>query len=291
MAYSYDTWWSPNTNGHGYGKSGICIHHAATTNFDNIGATFQNMSTATSAHLGVAPGRVCRYLADDCNAWACGNTWANDNLISIELVNSGGADDGWPVAEETITTAVELMAALCREHGWRHLEVGENLFGHKDFYNTFCPGVLYERLGEMAGRVNALLESGAESEDDVSAQDVWQYDYEGTAPGGNVYNAVIYGMRQLLDTSAGAAQDETGQHVDTGATPLERIPYIEGMLKQLCSTDAAGAEAETGEHVNTGANMAVRLAYMEAEQKRQARLLDAIAKAVGVDGEPGDKAA
>ena len=71
--------------------------------------------------------------------------------------------------------------------------------------------------------------------------------------------------------------------VERGAPPRGRIPYIAGLLKQRCATDLASAEAETGEHVNTGANMALRLAYMEAEQKRQARVLDAIADKLGVD--------
>ena len=240
------------------------------------------LANQTSAHYGIKLDKVRQFVPDTCGAWATGNTWANASLLHIECVNSDGEPD-WPVAEETVDTLVVFLADKCREHGIGRLAVGGNLFGHRDFYNTFCPGVLYERLDEIANRVNALLDSGAESEDDVSAQDVWNYDYDNTAPGGNMYNAVVRGMRELLDTDGSAAQAETGQRVDTGATPLGRIPYIEGMLKQLCATDMASAEAETGEHVNTGANMALRLAYMEAEQKRQARVLDAIAGKLGVD--------
>lgn len=282
MAYEIDADWSAagNTNGpRRGGPDGFCVHHAAGCSIDMAPAFLAN---GTSAHYGVAPGRVRQFLADGDMAWAAGDSWANWHLLHVECVNSAGAP-GWPVADGTVATLVELLAGKCREHGIARLAVGENLFGHRDFYNTFCPGVLYGRLGEIADRVNALLDSGAESEDDVSAQDVWNYDYDNTAPGGNMYNAVVRGMRELLDTDGSAAQAETGQRVDTGATPLGRIPYIEGMLKQLCATDMASAEAETGEHVNTGANMALRLAYMEAEQKRQARVLDAIAGKLGVD--------
>lgn len=248
------------------------MHHSAGTTLDMVPAFLSN---STSAHYGIKNNHVRQFVVDSCGAWAAGDAWANTNLLHIECVNSAGAPD-WPVAEQTVNTLVVFLADKCREHHIGQLTVGQNLFGHRDFYNTFCPGTLYQRLDEIANRVNALLEGGTESEDDVSAQDVWNYDYEGTAPGGNMYNAVVYGMRELLNTSGSAAQDETGQHVDTGATPLTRIPYIEGMLKQLSTTDAAGAENETGEHVNTGANMALRLAYMEARQIKMERMLAAI---------------
>lgn len=280
MAYEIDADWEAanNTTGYRGTPQGFCIHHSAGMTLDMV-PTF--LANQTSAHYGIKGHQVRQFVTDTQGAWATGNTWANTWLLHIECANSAGEPD-WPVAEETVDTLVEFLAHKCREHGIARLAVGENLFGHKDFYNTFCPGVLYGRLGEIADRVNALLDSGAESEDDVSAQDVWDYDYDNTAPGGNMYNAVVSGMRELLDTDGSAAQAETGQRVDTGATPLGRIPYIEGMLKQLCATDMASAEAETGEHVNTGANMALRLAYMEAEQKRQARVIDAIAEKLGV---------
>lgn len=281
MAYTLDSDWEAanNTTGYRGAPQGFCIHHSAGMTLDMV-PTF--LANQTSAHYGIRLDKVRQFVPDAYGAWATGDTWANTRLLHVECVNSAGEPD-WPVAEETVDTLVEFLAGKCREHGIGRLAVGDNLFGHRDFYNTFCPGVLYGRLGEIADRVNALLDSGAESEDDVSAQDVWNYDYDNTAPGGNMYNAVVRGMRELLDTDGSAAQAETGQRVDTGATPLGRIPYIEGMLKQLCATDMASAEAETGEHVNTGANMALRLAYMEAEQKRQARVLGAIADKLGVD--------
>ena len=281
--YTLDSDWRAegNTTGFRGTPQGFCVHHSAGTTLDMVPAFLAN---STSAHYGIKNSHVRQFVADSKGAWAAGDTWANTNLLHIECVNSAGAPD-WPVAEETVNTLVVFLANKCREHRIGQLTVGQNLFGHRDFYNTFCPGVLYDRLDEIADRVNALLDSGAESEDDVSAQDVWNYDYEGTAPGGNMYNAVVNGMRELLNTSGTAAQDETGQHVDTGATPLARIPYIEGMLKQLGITDVAGAENETGEHVNTGANMALRLAYMEARQIKMERMLAAIADKVAATDE------
>lgn len=82
-----------------------------------------------------------------------------------------------------------------------------------------------------------------ESEEDMTPAEVWEYNYEDGAPGGNTYNT-------LLD--------------------------IHALVSVLASTDASIAEAETGEHVNTGANMPLRLAYMEAYLKQINRKLDKV---------------
>lgn len=73
MSYLLSYNWSPNcTGGRGGNKiNAIVLHHAATTNFDQIGATFQNKSRATSAHFGVAPGKVCQYVDINNTAWHC----------------------------------------------------------------------------------------------------------------------------------------------------------------------------------------------------------------------------
>ena len=149
-SYRLDAFWSPNKNAGDYEKVGFTIHHAATTDFDGIGRTFQSPARQASAHYGVEPGHVQQYVEDPYVAWHAGDSWANAHTIGIECVNSGGEADGWPVAEETIDTLVEFMADKCRELGIGELSVGENLFGHRDFSATFCPGVLYARLGEIS---------------------------------------------------------------------------------------------------------------------------------------------
>ncbi len=244
MSYTYDTWWSPNTNGGGYGKVGVCIHHAAGTDFDGIGRTFQDTARQTSAHYGVEPGHVCQYLADDCNAWACSDTWANNNLISIECLNSGGDAEGWPVDEGTVATLVEWLADKSREHGFGHYVVGENLFGHKDFYATFCPGVLYDRLGEIAERANALLDSGAESEEemidydvlaDKVAERVWNFEQNGT---------LMRDRLQGADQAACAARDELTCKDDasgrgTSATLRERMCWMGKRTEEIADNQEA----------------------------------------------------
>lgn len=158
MSYTFDTDFSAagNTNyivaeGHGF-----CIHHSAGTTI-NMAPTF--LRAGTSAHYGIQDGHVRQFLDDRFNAWAAGDAWANNHLIHIECVNESAGGD-WPVSEHTVDTLVEFLANKCRELNYPRLDVGETLFGHKDFFNTYCPGQLYDRLGEIAARVNAMLGSG-----------------------------------------------------------------------------------------------------------------------------------
>lgn len=150
---------NPVTKHYDAGRGGkevnkIVIHHAATTDFDGIARTF-NGDREASAHYAVGRNNNVDAMVDEANtAWHCGNYPANQTSIGIENVNSSGAPN-WSVAEETFNTLVELVHDIAKRRGLLPLEVGRNLFGHKDFMSTACPGVLYGRLAELANRVNS----------------------------------------------------------------------------------------------------------------------------------------
>lgn len=148
------------------GRSGsrvnkIVIHHAATTSFDGIGATFKNAARQASAHFGVGRNNnVDQYVPVGDTAWHSGNWAANISSIGIENVNSSGAPS-WSIDEATFNTLVELCRDQAKVHGLGKLVVGQNLFGHRDFKATACPGQLYARLQELANRVNGSTGGGA----------------------------------------------------------------------------------------------------------------------------------
>lgn len=144
----------------------IVDHHAATTDFDGIGRTFQNPNRIASAHYGVGRnGNVDQYVQEKDTAYHAGTpdpaTNPNPNSIGIEHVNMTGAPD-WAIDEATMNTTVELHYDIAKRHGLLPLKVGKNLFagddiaGHRDFSPTFCPGQIYDRLQEIANRVNAM---------------------------------------------------------------------------------------------------------------------------------------
>lgn len=132
----------------------IILHHAATTDFDGIGRTFQNPSRQTSAHYGVGRhNNVDQYVSEANTAWHSGNWDANVTSIGIENVNSSGAPN-WDVANETIDTLVNLVRDIAKRNGLFPVRVGVNLFQHKDFFATYCAGRVGDRLQEIADRVN-----------------------------------------------------------------------------------------------------------------------------------------
>lgn len=155
---SYTLRQNPVTKHFDIGRAGnkvnkIVIHHAATTDFDGIARTF-NGTRQASAHYGVGRNNnVDQYVSEDNTAWHAANYPANLTSIGIENVNSSGAPN-WDIAPETFNTLVELVRDIARRHGLLPLKVGVNLFGHRDFIATACPGQLYGRLQELADKVN-----------------------------------------------------------------------------------------------------------------------------------------
>lgn len=139
--------------------SEIIVHHAATTYFDGIANTFRGDRQA-SAHYAVGRNNNVDKMVDEANtAWHCGNWGHNLRSIGIENVNSSGAPE-WAVAPETFNTLVELCTDIVKRNpGIGKLEVGRNLFGHKDVSDspTACPVQLEARLRELADRVNAAV--------------------------------------------------------------------------------------------------------------------------------------
>lgn len=160
MSYSIrqnPAYYDPNTGNYTKGRQGntvdkIVIHHAATTNFDGIGATFQRVGGATSAHYGVGRNQnVDQYVSEDDIAWHAGNWAANCTSIGIENVDE---DANWNIAPETFETLTELVRDIAKRHGLFPVQVGKTLFGHRDFSQTACPETLYARLQELANAVN-----------------------------------------------------------------------------------------------------------------------------------------
>lgn len=149
---------TPGRQGNSVNK--IIVHHAATTDFDGIARTF-NGNREASAHYAVGRNNNVDAMVDEANtAWHCGNWAANLTSVGIENVNSSGAPN-WDVAPETFDTLVELVRDIAKRHGLLPLRVGVNLFGHRDFMATACPGQLYNRLQELADRVNGGSSSGS----------------------------------------------------------------------------------------------------------------------------------
>lgn len=132
------------TNGRPYGISGVTVHHmAGNLTLEQCKAALD--SNGTGAHYGVAGGRVAQFVDDYNRAWACGDGigtgGGNDRTISIEHAND--RTDPWTVSEDTLDTGAHLTAAICVYYKLGRPEWGKNVWPHRHWSATACPGELY----------------------------------------------------------------------------------------------------------------------------------------------------
>lgn len=119
-----------------------------------------NPASQVSAHAVVWQGNVACLVNYDEPSWANGNATANTTAITLEC--DPNDIDG------TIPTIVDYLADLVRQ---RNLVEDFELTGHRDWYNTACPGDYYSRLAEIRQAVRddlAGITTTPSQEDDMS---------------------------------------------------------------------------------------------------------------------------
>lgn len=100
-----------------------------------------------SAHYQVdVNGRIGQLVWDRDTAWHAGNWEANCTSIGIEHANNH-VGNPWTISDATLENGAHLVAALCRYYKLGRPQWGKNVFGHKNFAATGCPG-------EIAGTQN-----------------------------------------------------------------------------------------------------------------------------------------
>ena len=139
------------TAGRPFGIKGVTIHHmAGDLDADGCNRVWR-ASGAASAHYSVdRNGYIVQHIDDTDRAWACGDGigtgGGNDTTISIEHANN--SSNPWTVYDAAIESGAHLVAALCRYYGLGRPEWMVNVFPHKHWSATACPG-------ELAGSQNA----------------------------------------------------------------------------------------------------------------------------------------
>lgn len=147
---------SPNYNSQTGITKRFIVMHWMVGNLAACDRTFKNPNSDVSAHYGVEGSRVHQYVKEKNAAWACGHTEANRRGISIE--HSGGEllANGTRRQPSKLTheTSARLCARIARRHNLGKLKVGVDVFPHKHFTPTMCPGSL--RLSWIVDRANKL---------------------------------------------------------------------------------------------------------------------------------------
>lgn len=93
-----------------------------------------------SAHYQVEDdGRIGQLVWDSNTAWHASNWDANCRSIGVEHANE---PDG-TITEECLDNGAHLVAAICRHFGLGRPEWLKNVFPHRYFAATSCPGQIY----------------------------------------------------------------------------------------------------------------------------------------------------
>lgn len=122
----------------------IVIHHWGVDgqNFDDVCRFFAG-GPGTSAHYVVEAGKCAQLVEIKDIAWHAGDWGANSRSIGIECRPEMSDSDF-----ETLAHVIADIETYYHKSFFIH--------GHKDFFNTACPGRYYDRLDDLIKRVNEI---------------------------------------------------------------------------------------------------------------------------------------
>lgn len=128
--------YTPGRGGHAIDK--VVVHHNAgkltTRGCWNVWQTRE-----ASAHYQVEEsGKIGQLVWDKDTAWHAGNWLANQTSIGIEHANSNV--EAGTISPATLEAGAHLVAAVCRYYRLGRPQWGKNVFPHKYFSATGCPG-------------------------------------------------------------------------------------------------------------------------------------------------------
>lgn len=128
------------TSGRQGAKINKVVVHYNAGNLSIAGCYSVWQSRAASAHYQVEDGgRIGQLIHDKDTAWHASNWAANISSIGIEHANRS---DG-TISAACLDNGAHLVAAICKYYGLGRPQWLKNVFPHKYFAATSCPGQIY----------------------------------------------------------------------------------------------------------------------------------------------------
>lgn len=141
----------------------ITIHQmAGNCSIEVCGNIFANKSRQASSNYGIgSDGRIGMYVEEKHRAWTSSNRTNDNQAITIEVANDGGAPN-WHVSDKALSALIDLCVDICKRNGIKELnytgDATGNLTKHEYFANTNCPGpYLGGKFSYIAEEVNKRL--------------------------------------------------------------------------------------------------------------------------------------
>lgn len=143
----------------------ITIHHmAGNMSIESCGELFANPNRQASANYGIdSSGRIGMYVEENNRAWTSGNADNDNQAVTIEVANDGGAPD-WHVSDTALAKLIDLCVDICKRNNIPSLNFTGNANGnltmHCYFQATACPGpYLKSKFTYIANEVNKRLKA------------------------------------------------------------------------------------------------------------------------------------
>lgn len=155
----------------------ISIHcYVGQVSVEDMGAWFSQTAAQASCNYGIgSDGRVGCFVDEKDRSW-CTSSKSNDHrAITIECASD--KTHPYKVNDKVYASLIKLLADICKRNNIKELKwegdkslIGniskQNMTVHRWFANKACPGdYLYNRHGQIAKEVNALLGSDKKEED------------------------------------------------------------------------------------------------------------------------------
>lgn len=167
---------SPNHSGlRNHAIDTITIHCVVgQCSVETLGNIFAPTSRQASSNYGVGvDGRIGMYVEEKNRSWCTSNAANDHRAITIEVASD--TTEPYAVNDKAFAGLIQLVADICKRNGIKQLKWstnknervnhlnGCNMTVHRDYANKSCPGTyLYNKHGEIAEKVNAILNADAE---------------------------------------------------------------------------------------------------------------------------------
>lgn len=157
----------------------ITIHHmAGNLSVETCGRVFNGTGRQASSNYGIgSDGRVGMYVEEKNRAWTSSSPSNDNQAVTIEVANDGGANTNWHISDKALAKLIDLCVDICKRNGIASLnytgDSSGNLTRHNMFANTTCPGpYLQSKFPYIAEEVNKRLGSSSSTSSNTSNSDI-----------------------------------------------------------------------------------------------------------------------
>lgn len=171
---------SPNkTSPRNHAIDTITIHCVVgQCSIETLGSIFAPTSRQASSNYGIGPdGRIGMYVEEKDRSWCSSNSANDHRAITIECASD--TTHPYAINDKVYNSLINLCVDICKRNNIKQLKwkadkslIGkpseQNITVHRWFSSTACPGdYIYSRLGDIANKVNAKLNSTSTRQSNV----------------------------------------------------------------------------------------------------------------------------